>query len=393
MNATQFKSALLSGAPVIDLGDEEVEFARFQFRPSLPVTIKGGRFRNVTLDQWRNVTFDGSAFALTDHPGGFITLFDAYAPENLTVRNARFTGTKRLDEENRDRLDVKAMLIREGGRNVVVERNVFEQIAGFVQFTRVNGFKFNDNDMRLIREGVQVDGGRDFEICRNRFGPFLADVFGNDRTDDHPDPVQLFTGSLTKPGDLATRNGTIAQNLVIGGTTPRERPQGIWIADDGGLHKSGRGFADITVEDNDLIGVNWNGIAVPQPVPELSIRDNRLYFMGGDDQHGDPVTTSWIKAQSGIVERNTAPLFALTGTAQGRDNVTAPELIDAAGRGRIVAAWDKERRPWYAPPDPRIAERDALRVSIPAETAIRDALTKKLAKDRARLKLLEGILS
>jgi hypothetical protein len=39
--------------------------------------------------------------------------------------------------------------------------------------------------------------------------------------------------------------------------------------------------------------------------------------------------------------------------------------------------------------DPRIAERDGLRKSIPADTATRDALTKKLVKDRARLKVLE----
>ncbi|HYZ47568.1 MAG TPA: hypothetical protein VE567_01600, partial [Sphingomonas sp.] len=80
---------------VIDLGKRRVDFARIVFQPAARVTIKGGVFGPVTLDKWRNVTFDGATFEGPPGTPEVQSLMLAYEPQHLTVRNCRFSGYRR----------------------------------------------------------------------------------------------------------------------------------------------------------------------------------------------------------------------------------------------------------------------------------------------------------
>ena len=294
---------------VIDLGDRRVTFSRMKGLHD--VTIKGGVFGFVILDNWSNVTFDGTRFeASADRPmTGYIPPYvDAYSPAGLMFKNATFVGYV----DSAGNLAGGGINGR-GGSDITVTGSTFRDMSTVATFTRTVGVAFNDNTIANVREGVRLVGASNASISRNRIGPFKP------AAGDHPDGIQFFTAGLTLADDRAAHDVVIESNLIDPGLAAHA--QGIFIGDEAKLYATGRGHSNLTIRNNVLIGTGWHGIAVGPHGPGLTIEGNRLLIR----LTGDGVTDNWIKvdAGGGIVRDNYAGSITLAAgvTASGNTSV------------------------------------------------------------------------
>lgn len=329
ITAAQWIALVKSTKPggVIDLGDNDVEFQR---TPLTNVTIKGGRFRDITIDAWRNVTFDGSHFELKSSKGEYRILALAYEPDGLTFRECTFRGA-----EYEGVLQVVSMSIR-GGRNVTVERSRFDHIGNFIAFHRTEGVKFIDNDLSDIREGVQIIGGSRAVISGNRIGPFRPSGA------DHSDGVQLHTAGLTQ----AAQDVLIENNLII--SSAQGRAQCIFMRDEGNTHAAGKGYARITVRGNRCVGTGWHGITAVDPIEDLVVDGNVLLQIDGPDA----VKNNWIMVGNGRVTNNRASLLQLGQNVQKSGNITTGKARQREANA-LIAEWLASNRGKARPVAPR----------------------------------------
>ena len=317
----EWKTLLERARPgsVIELGKRRVQFVPVPFAPAAAVTIRGGVFDQLTVDGWRNVILDGAVFEGAEGASENHFLFVAHNADNLTLRNCRFTGYETPDGQ----LFVRGPSIRES-RNVTIERCTIERLAGFANFVRSEDVRFQDNHLKTIREGLQIVGGRNIVIERNLFEDFRP--FGQ----DHPDGVQFFTTGLTRPGDLAARDVTIRDNLIIAGG----KAQGIFARDEINLAASGKGYQRFTIERNIVIGAGWHGITASQ-VEDVHIRNNRLFRITDVDTMDSRISTD---GGSGVVEDNEANAFILkgrVGEGRNRSRASSPKRdVD-----QVIADW------------------------------------------------------
>lgn len=293
---------------VIDLGDRRVTFSRI--RALHDVTIKGGVFGFTVLDSWQNVTFDGTRFeAATDRPmTGYIPPFiDAYSPVGLTFKNVTFVGY--VDSAGNL---ASGGINGRGGSAITVTGSTFRDLGTVATFMRTVGVTFADNTIANVREGVRLVGANNATIARNRMGPFSP------AKGDHPDGIQFFTAGLTLPDDRAAHDVVIEGNLIDPG--PAAHVQGIFIGDEAKLYAVGRGYSNITIRNNVLVGTGWHGITIGPHGAGLTIEGNRLLIR----LNGDGVTDNWIKvdAGGGVVRDNYAGSFALAAGVTASDNTS-----------------------------------------------------------------------
>lgn len=263
---------------VIDLGNREVQFARLPLQPTGLVTIRGGVFCAITLDRWRNVRMEGTTIrpcAGNDPRGSMVIAYDL---QNVSFDRLTMTGGK----DALGNLTHPGFSFR-GGRDISVTNSRFIDMAGFNAFIRSVNVRWERNDHINIREGLQLVGVQGAIVRHNRFGPYLP------APGDHADGVQLFTAGLLLADDLAARDVLIEGNLIM--SAPGRRAQGIFTRDEAGFHKSGRGYARITVRGNLLVGTGWHGITAGDPIDGLVIEGNRLITLTGA---GDAVRSNWI---------------------------------------------------------------------------------------------------
>ena len=311
--------ARVRGGGVLNLGQRRIDAVPQAFQPTAPVTIKGGVFGPVTFSNWKNVTLDGAQFVGPEGTPTDLPLMVADSVENFTVRNARFTGYATADGQ----LHVRGPSVRES-RNVTIEHSRIEGLAGFSNIVRTDGARFADNDLKTIREGLDIVGGRNIVVERNRFEDFRP--FGG----DHADAVQFFTTGLTRPGETAARDVTIRDNLIIAAG----HAQGVFSGDEADLAASGRGYARFTIEGNIVIGAGWHGITAWQ-IDDVTIRNNRLFRVKGEDTMDSRIA---ISGGSGTMSGNEANAFILKAPVQQAGNKQQGELprarIDA-----VIAEW------------------------------------------------------
>lgn len=306
------------GGGVIDLGQRRVEFTRQSFQPRAPVTIRGGVFGVVQLDSWRNVTFDGGTFVAPPGTPAVQPLLVAANPQKLTIRNCRFTGYQAEDGQ----LLVRGPSIR-NGQDVTIERSLFENMIGSLGFVRSNGIIFRNNELRRIREGIQIQGGGNILIEHNRFEEFMPSK------GDHPDAIQLFMAGL-KPGEPAAHDITIRGNLILAGG----KAQAIFAGDGGDRLGTGTGYERFTIEDNVIVGAAWHGISAPH-VTDLTIRGNLLFRISGIDKYDSRI---WAGGSNVIVEGNTANAYILgKSVKEVRNRKAGPS--QATKVQSVIAGW------------------------------------------------------
>lgn len=312
--------ARVRGGGVLDLGKRRVDFGQPDFQPVKPVTIRGGVFGPAYLNNWRNVTFDGAVFEGPPGTPDNQFLFVAYGAQNVTLRNCRFTGHELPNGD----LQVRGPSFRESS-NVAIEHCLIEKMAGFSNFVRTAGARFADNEVRTVREGLEVVGGSNIVIERNRFEDFRP------AEGDHPDAMQFFTTGLTRPGDTASRGVVIRGNLVLGNS----KAQGVFATDQIGMAAKGIGYRDFTIEDNVIVSATWHGITASE-IENVTIRNNRLY-----KRRGDPYDSRiGIDRSTGdvSVSGNDADDYVYAGPARQSGN-RKHGPIDQAKIDAVVAEW------------------------------------------------------
>jgi len=308
---------------VIDLGQRQVAFVRQPFRPSAPVTIRGGRFGPIQLDGWQNVTFDGGSFVGPPGTPTVQSLLIASSADKLTIRNCHFTG---YQAEN-GQLRVWGPSIR-NSRNVTIERSTFEDMAGNLGLVRSTGVVFRDNGLRRIREGIQIQGGGNILIERNRFEEFMP------FKGDHPDAIQLFTTGL-RPGETAAHDITVRNNLILAGG----KAQGVFAGDEKKLEAQGLGYRNFTIENNVIVSAAWHGITTAH-VDGLTIRGNRLFRIAGADKMDSRITAGGANI---TLENNDANAFILgEGVKEQRNRRVGPSK--AAQVQSVIAQWAAQFR-------------------------------------------------
>jgi hypothetical protein len=309
---------------VIELGHRRVAFVRQQFQPRGQVTIRGGVFGPVVLDHWRNVVFDGSEFVGAPGTPRFQSLIDAYAPERLVIRNCHFTGYKGEDGA----LSVRGPMIR-SGEDVTIERSTFEDMVGNLGFVRSNRVRFRDNELRRIREGVQIVGGDDIVIEHNRFEDFQP------APGDHPDAIQIFMTGL-KPNEPGVQDLTIRGNLIVA----EGKAQAIFATGGGDRLGTATGYARFTIENNVIVGAAWHGITAVN-VAGLTVRGNRLYRIADVDKYDSRLTAAGMDV---VVQDNEANAFILKDDVkQARNRKVGPSK--AARIDAVIAEWTAQNRP------------------------------------------------
>lgn len=331
LTAAQWNTMMASARPgaVIDLGTRRVTFSRI--RGLHDVTFRGGIFSFTTLDQWKNVTFDGTRFEAPPTERNGVWYIDAYQPDGLTIRNATFVGWN----DANGLLTGQSINIR-GGQNVTIVGSTFRDMANFITIARTTNVNVSDNDMTNVREGVRYVGTTHGLIMRNRIGPFRP------APGDHADGVQFFSASLNDPTDHATWDTTITDNLII--SSGAGRSQGIFVRDELNLWQSGRGYDQLTIVDNLLVGTGWHGIAIGDGAKNVTITGNKLLVVLG----GDTVTNNWIMLTNNenvVLKSNQAGSFILKGNYVTSDNRTVSSGASAATVSAAIAGWDAKYRP------------------------------------------------
>jgi hypothetical protein len=309
---------------VIDLGQRRVDFMRLKFQPTAPVTIRGGKFGPIALDQWHNVTFVGSDFSASAPTVEYRSLLTAYQPVNLRIQKCHFTGYQADDGQ----LRIRGVLISDG-HDVTIEGSTFEHMAGVNGLKRAQNVRFAHNIMRNVREGMQIQGGSHIQIDSNRFEelrPFKG---------DHTDAIQFFTTGLTKPDDAAAHDVIITNNIIIAANTS----QGIFMGDELRLRQSGRGYKRFLVEGNLIIGAVWHGITA-SPVAGLTIRRNLVLRLKDRDLRGNRITAS---GESVVVEDNVADAYILgDAVSEHRNRKLGP--MPVSQMNKIIADWTRTRQ-------------------------------------------------
>jgi len=332
VSTTEWQALITAAKPgtTISLGTRRVTFARM--RGVHDITIKGGIFGPIILDSWQNVTFDGTRFDALSTQRGSAPYVDVYTPQGVTFRNCTFVG---WTDATTGKLSGLSMTVR-GGNNVSVLGSTFRDMANFMTFIRTTNINVLDNDFTNVREGVRFVGTDKGFILRNRFGPFKP------ATGDHPDGIQFFTGGLNTTTDHAAYNSTITDNLIFASGTGRA--QGVFIGDELGLWKYGRGYNGLTIVNNLLIGTGWNGVALGQGASNVTVNNNRLWLRIG----GDTVTDNWVRLNqdtAASVTKNQAGSYQLIGqyvTSGNLVNKTPPSLTQI---NSMVTTWQTTFRP------------------------------------------------
>jgi hypothetical protein len=237
---------------------------------------------------------------------------------------------------------------------------------------------------------ADVDGSTLRRIHISRFFPFMLD----DGSADHPDGVQFW--SVEQKSDSV---GNLLEDLVIEGHRDR-RNQGIFLSDAlFGGHKG-------TVIRRVLVTESlWHGIYAGGAPGAVLEQCRVMSTHGGQVVPGGPVLP-WIAvtpdAQVTACEApnwiNGAGWDAPAGSL--KTGYSTAEQIEAAVKealARIGQSPDATPAPTPAPaPSPADilrAERDRLVAKVTADTVARDAMTRDLAKSRARIKTIDKLLA
>ncbi|MFD1612410.1 hypothetical protein ACFSCW_11415 [Sphingomonas tabacisoli] len=327
VTAAEWPALLAQGkrTGVIDLGDRQVIDLPRTIQSDTPLTIRGGRFGPVELENWRNVILDGGRFEASSGAAEYQYLLAAFDAENLTIRNAHFSGY----EMPNGMLMVRGPSIR-GGHNVTIEHSTIEHLAGFSNFIRTNGARFADNDLRDMREGLEVQGARNIVIERNRFEKFRP------FEGDHADAIQFFTTGLTQPGDTAAQDVTIRDNLML----LDSKAQGVFAGDEINIAGTPKGYARFVIENNIIVGAGWHGITTAF-TDGLTVRNNRLGRIAGQDIYDSRIN---VDGSSVVVEGNEANDFIYHNKLTESRNKKAGER-PAADFEKMADEWVKRFRP------------------------------------------------
>lgn len=287
---------------------------------STPVTITAANrasrpvLSNFNVNDSQGLTFSG--FELLALPGYWsfrITGSKAITLQGLTLHAA-----------GGDLNNAPQGILVQNSPGLTIANSEFSGVHTALSISFSDGLTVRENHFHDLRsDAINVSQAKGVTISGN----YIHDLVAVGA--DHPDAIQMWTGPKGALADIKVQG-----NLIVKGA-PNASPQGLYISDSDGL-----GLNGVTVTDNLMIGLSYNGAAImasaARPATGIQILNNRVISsLGGESR------IRLDHAAAPIVRGNKALVPAsLTGTAALPDSAVgyAP-AVGAGGAAKEIAAW------------------------------------------------------
>lgn len=195
-------------------------------RPTGDITIRSANPANratlgrVLVRASERIRFDQVNFHGPRRPGEGETISSVMVREADMIHftNCRFTGTP-----NNDPNDDGILLRYLKATNIIVLNSVFREARVALSATDSTNVQFVGNNIRVVREGINLAGVHSATLDRN----FFADIWPFVEDGDHADAIQVFTGTATRN----TKSVQITNNAII---LNSDTSQGIFIRNETG---------------------------------------------------------------------------------------------------------------------------------------------------------------
>lgn len=336
------------------------------FRFDKPVTITGS-FSNAAANSRQEYA---PALTVTDCKG-------------LRLVGSAFTGTVTDGAYSGTGVAIEL------SENIAVEESTFRGLWKAISSNRTSGLKLLRNTMDDLGPfGIQIGGAvTSVEIGWNEIRNFHV----NRAIGEHDDAIMILSGPPWGAASEWARQcarGVFIHHNAINGTANDGKTQGIFLRDAGNGAAVGKGFDDIRIEDNLILNPGWRAISWEGVERDLYVRRNFCSVIAGQETVARITGTTLATEITGnsaniFIHENGAGVIQPTG-----NTVVKPVSADEATR-----LWGEWKAKLALLQDPRPARLAELNIGIPIDTAARDALTRKLAKDRAERGRLEKALA
>jgi Right handed beta helix region len=172
----------------------------------------------------------------------------------------------------------------ESSSNINISDSTFNDFFVGIGANKNTNVSITDNSFTdLDKGGVEMGAVTGATISDNNFTDFHT-PFGT-----HSDAIQLYTASMPN----GSSNVVIDGNLYYRGDgTPS---QGIFVQDEVGTMP----YNNITIDDNTIIGAQWNAIYLKHAIGSVQVSDNTVATWTGYDGSTNGTTNfiSWINLQ------------------------------------------------------------------------------------------------
>lgn len=277
-DAAALERAIAGGATTVllspgDYGDVRLHGVQPARMASVRPAVGDGqvRFRSLVIDRSRNLALSGIVVALEADAKARSSIVNS---EAIRLSAMQFRGWRGLDG-----LFAGSALTIRNSRDVRVEASRFEEIGNGIAYLDSSEIVIARNHFSGMSQDAMRGGGVDgLTISGNVGTNFRA------RQGSHPDFIQLWTTNA-KSGNRRVR---IIGNLFHRGSG--SAPQGIFMRDE-----HGRGYDDILIENNVILGAIYHGIAVEPSAARVTIRGNSVLGYRDTVEFGHRVPTSWIR--------------------------------------------------------------------------------------------------
>lgn len=274
-------------------------------------------FTSVTLNNFKNVTFDGVTFDASDI--WVSRMIEINGGSGITFENSSFTGSADGYYAGKGTANIGgSFAYLRGTTDVTFENNTISNFANAFTVINSNGTQLLGNDISGITlDGIRLTGVQDTVIDGN----YLHDFYGSDQNYNHSDMIQVFShSSITTQ---LTENLVISNNIL---TTDTVASQTIFIGNEMKVDGAAD-YTNITITGNTIYNGHTHGIQV-SGTDGLVITDNTLLWntdavmksTGGSASSTSP-SIKLSNDSNVVVANNIASGYSL-GDADAYNNVT-----------------------------------------------------------------------
>jgi hypothetical protein len=225
--------------------------------------------------------------------------------------------------------------------NVTVSHSLFHHLRAALVENRNDGVSVVGNEFRdLSKGGVEMGADANVTISGNLFTDFQT------APKVHGDAIQIYTyGTNVSSHDVIIRG-----NLIVRGSGVPA--QGIFVQDEAKIYP----FHNVTIDDNAVLGADWNSICLIHADGTVRITRNLLASWPGADVVKGGVTkfTAWIrldKMAGNVAETGNRAQAYLYDGKPTKLTPSGNSPLGAVGDGgaALVRAWVNAHRSEFSP--------------------------------------------
>ena len=232
-------------------------------------------FSGISVGFSSGITFKGVEFTTVGSKDPYYPFRVAYS-DNITFTNDFFHGP--IGSPNSQWMNGPYV---SNSTNITFTHNQFEYLGAGMVVNNNDHVTISDNSFSYLNKGgIEMGGTSDVNILDNNFTDFFTNAGG------HGDVIQVYTqGSTTSAHDI-----DISGNVYVRGDGMAA--QGIFMQD-----TVNHRFDNVTIDNNVMLGGEWNGIYVWGATGNIQINNNTVGSWAGFD----PVTQgttgfgAWIR--------------------------------------------------------------------------------------------------